>query len=96
MSEDTLPCWVYKNERHPDLYVYLAEEDGFHQLPAALRQRLGALQLVMRLELNPDRRLAREDAAEVMASLRSRGFHLQLPPNLSPALFAREASTGHA
>ena len=34
-----------------------------------------------RLELTPDRKLARENAAEVMQNLGARGFHLQFPPS---------------
>jgi uncharacterized protein YcgL (UPF0745 family) len=43
--------------------------------------------LVIELELNPDRQLAREDVTMVMSNLRTRGYHLQLPPNLQPELY---------
>jgi uncharacterized protein YcgL (UPF0745 family) len=31
--------------------------------------------------------LAREDVAQVLRNLRERGFHLQLPPKLTPDLY---------
>jgi len=73
-------CHVYKSRLRPDTYVYLAEKDRFEVLPEALRQRLGTLEAVMELELTPERRLARAEAAAVIEALRTRGCYLQLPP----------------
>lgn len=73
-------CHVYKSRTRPDTYVYLARKDGFDVLPEALRQRLGLLEPALEFDLTPDRRLARTDAATVIASLQVQGFHLQLPP----------------
>ena len=61
-------CMVYKSSRRPDTYVYVAEPDALSKLPDALRQGLGALDEVLRFELSPDRKLAREDARLVCAS----------------------------
>lgn len=73
-------CHVYKSRLRPDTYVYLARKDDFSVLPEALRQHLGALQVVLELELTPQRRLARVDTATLLRSLDERGFHVQLPP----------------
>lgn len=73
-------CHVYKSRTRPDTYIYLARKDGFDVLPAALRQRLGTLEPALEFDLTPQRRLARSDAATVIASLEAQGFHLQLPP----------------
>lgn len=75
-----MQCYVYRSERHADTYVYLRERDGFGVLPPALAERLGALEFALQFELTPGRRLAREDAAKVLTSLETAGFHLQLPP----------------
>jgi uncharacterized protein len=72
------------------MYLYLAQEDGFDRLPGPLRQRFGSPRLVMQLELEAGRRLARADVAQVMAALRGAGFYLQLPPELHPVLFDAE------
>jgi uncharacterized protein YcgL (UPF0745 family) len=68
-------------------YLYLAAEDGFDRVPQALLERFGEPRLVLELELNPQRRLAREDVNRVMTNLRERGYHLQMPPDLRPDLY---------
>jgi len=87
MAEDSLPCWVYRSPRKQEMYLYLAAEDAFDKVPAALLERFGEPILVIELELSMQRKLAREDVATVMTNLRDRGFHLQLPPQLEPALY---------
>ena len=90
MSEsklDSVRCWVYRSSNKDELYVYLKSKDGFEDLPEGLRRLLGKPQLVMDLELHPKRRLARVAVDQVMASLRTRGYYLQLPPELKPDLY---------
>ncbi len=87
MSDVMLPCWVYRSPRKQEMYLYLAEEDGFNKVPDALLEKFGQPILVIELELSPERKLAREDVNTVMANLRSQGFHLQLPPKLQPELY---------
>lgn len=84
---DRLPCWIYKSPRKNEMYLYLAKEDGFDELPEALMSRFGKPEFVMELELHEGRPLAREDVTKVMANLRERGFHLQMPPELDPDLY---------
>jgi uncharacterized protein len=73
-------AFVYKSLKKADTYVYLAARDGFARLPEPLRTQLGGLQFVLEVELTPERKLAREDAALVREHLAARGFHLQFPP----------------
>ena len=89
----TIPCcrrrfhframhaYVYKSQRRPDTYVYMAGRDDFSCLPAPLRAELGALKLVLEFELGPGRKLASEDPEVVRRNLAARGFHLQMPPS---------------
>lgn len=72
---------VYKSQKRADTYVFLAGRDDFSRLPELLRAQLGALSFVLEVELGPERKLARENAAEVMGNLAARGFHLQFPPS---------------
>lgn len=74
-------AYVYKSQRKADTYVYLARREDFGRLPEPLRTQLGPLSFVLAVELTPERRLAREDAAAVRANLAARGFHLQFPPS---------------
>jgi uncharacterized protein YcgL (UPF0745 family) len=87
MAEENLPCWVYRSALRQEMYLFLAEEDAFDRVPAELLERFGEPIPVIALELNAERQLAREDVTKVMANLRERGFHLQLPPQLAPQLY---------
>ena len=75
-----MQAYVYKSRHKSDTYVYLREREGFALLPEPLRSTLGPFDYVLELALKPERKLAREDAATVMANLAARGFHLQFPP----------------
>jgi len=86
-DRDNLPCWVYKSPRKDEMYLYVAHEEGFDALPEPLLQRFGPPIFVMALELHTGRNLAREDVLRVMANLREQGFHLQMPPELTPDLY---------
>lgn len=87
MSTENLPCWVYRSLRKQEMYLYLASEDGFDQVPEALLAHFGEPLLVIELELSPERKLAREDVELVMRNLRTHGYHLQMPPNLRPTVY---------
>lgn len=73
-------CWIYKDARRGEMYLYLAKEDGFEAAPKALMEKMGGLEFVMELELHPGRKLARADVSEVMKALDSKGYYFQLPP----------------
>jgi uncharacterized protein len=75
-----MKCAVYKSMRKADTYLFVAKRDDFSRLPDGLCEHLGRLELVMELELDAGRKLARADAGDVMARLQSDGFYLQLPP----------------
>ncbi len=73
-------CIVYKSSRRPETFVYVADPDALTRLPAALSQGLGPLAEVLRFELTPERKLAREDARLVCANIDQIGYHVQFPP----------------
>ena len=87
MSQQQLPCWIYRSPRKDEMYLYLQAEDDFETVPEALLKRFGTPVKVMELALSPERSLAREDVNKVMANLRSQGFHLQMPPKLQVDLY---------
>ena len=74
-------CAIYKGDRKVDTYLYIEREDDFSRVPDSLLQLLGELELVMTLELHPERTLARADPDQVREHLRSQGFYLQMPPD---------------
>lgn len=73
-------CTVYKCARQSDTYLFVASGTEPSSLPDALRELLGALDVVIEIELNAQRRLARASAPDVIASIEARGYYLQLPP----------------
>ena len=75
-----MQCIVFKSNRRPDTYVYVADQAALDKLPSALQQGLGKLDEVLRFELSPERKLAREDARLVCANIESIGYHVQFPP----------------
>jgi uncharacterized protein YcgL (UPF0745 family) len=77
-------CWIYKDRRRGETYLYLARRDDFKAAPDALLDALGALDFVMELELHPERPLARASVTHVMSSLEEQGYYLQLPPVDTP------------
>ncbi|BAW00050.1 uncharacterized protein YcgL (UPF0745 family) [Lysobacter enzymogenes] len=75
-----MQAYVYKSLRKADTYVFLSARDDFARVPEPVLQQLGSLQFVLEVELGPERKLARADAATVRENLAARGFHLQFPP----------------
>lgn len=75
-------CRIYRSERKAETYLYLAESLPFDELPERLRLHFGEPVFVMRLEIGPQSRLARVEAADVLRALAQDGYFLQLPPKL--------------
>lgn len=75
-----LTVWIYKGSRRAETYLYVPGEDDFQRVPEDLLAALGTLELVMQIELDEQRRLARVDAEEVMKSVSRVGYFLQLAP----------------
>ena len=80
-----MQCVVYRSAVRAYTYLYLRAGLEMEELPADLRKALGPLDKVMDLNLTPDRQLAQEDTATVLANLASQGWHLQLPPSDDPS-----------
>lgn len=74
-----MQCAIYKSLKKQDTYLYLATKDDFSRVPESLLKLIGEPVHVMDLDLSPERRLAREDTAEVLRNLQERGWHLQMP-----------------
>ena len=72
-------CFIYRCSLKPDMYIYLAEEDVFDNVPKEVFNSLGIVEFSMELDITPETRLAREDTETVIGNLKQHGFHLQLP-----------------
>ena len=73
-------CNVYKGSKKADTYLYVDKKEGTARVPQELLGLLGELELALTFVLTPERKLAREDPAAVVANIESEGYHLQLPP----------------
>jgi uncharacterized protein YcgL (UPF0745 family) len=78
-------CFIYKSLKKEDLYLYIDKKDDFSKVPEMLFNSFGKMAFVMDIELTPERKLAREDAGKVIASLKEKGFFVQMPPTRIPA-----------
>jgi uncharacterized protein YcgL (UPF0745 family) len=75
--------YIYKSSKKDELYLYLATKDDFSMIPQTLFDSMGKEPVfVMELALSPDRTLAREDVNAVMKNLETKGFHVQMPPQI--------------
>jgi Uncharacterized protein conserved in bacteria len=75
-----MQCFIYKSSKKDQLYLYLPQKDEFKDVPPVLMDTMGQPEFVMELELSPERKLARANAADVLAGLKEKGFYLQMPP----------------
>ena len=86
-------CHIYRSNLKLDTYLYLAVRDDFSAIPAELLRVFGTPEYSFSFKLEPDRRLAKEDAAEVLANLEKQGYHLQLQSDeLIEEMLARKAT----
>lgn len=81
-------CWIYRSVRNDEMYLYVTREDDFEAVPPALLKALGRTERVMDLDLHPQRPLARVDVLQVIAQLKTKGYFLQMPPRITPELYA--------
>ena len=87
-------CYIYRCNLKPDMYIYLAEEDNFDDIPKEIFNTFGIVEFSMELDISPDTKLARENISTVLDNLKEHGFHLQLPSNESVEdIMARIAAT---
>ena len=71
-------CHIYRSNRKFDTYLYLVEKDDFSVVPDDLLRVFGDPEFSFSFDLQPDRKLAREETGEVLENLQQQGYHLQL------------------
>lgn len=75
-----IDCSIYRSKRKPGMYVYLKAGADTGSLPEPLLRMAGSLEYAMDLQLDAQRKLAKEDVAVVMRNLEQQGYHVQMPP----------------
>ncbi|HQQ62311.1 MAG TPA: YcgL domain-containing protein [Pseudomonadales bacterium] len=79
-SDDKRLVEIFRAAREEGFYLYVDKKEGLQRVPPDLLARLGKLETAMLLMLEPDKKLARADAARVLQAIRDQGFYLQMPP----------------
>ncbi len=75
-------CFIYRSNRKIDTYLYIAKRDDFSDVPEDLLKVFGEPEYSFSFNLTSDRKLAKEDTAEVLENLKKQGYHLQLQDDL--------------
>ena len=86
--------FVYKSQRKPDTYLYLAKQESFDAVPEPVQAPLRPWQFVLEFELTEQRRLPRIDAAVLINNLSSLGCYLLFPANVLDPLIAGGVGDG--
>ena len=73
-------CYIYRSEKKADTYLYLDRPLDQAELAADLRVLFTPVVLAMELELDQKTRLGQENISKVLENLKTKGYHLQLPP----------------
>lgn len=72
---------VYRSPREAGLYLYVAREEALQRVPEELLRHFGKAEEAMSLDLDPQRKLARAKAGDVLRAIDEKGYYLQLPPS---------------
>ena len=80
-----MQCFIYKSSKKNELYLYIAKQDDFSNVPEAILKSIGPTEFVMQLDITPERVLAREKASDVLRGIEENGFFIQMPPTTHPA-----------
>ncbi len=84
---------IFRSCRKEEMYLYVEKAKGLADVPEPLLKQFGEARSVMTLLLDPGRKLARAEAAEVLEKIQEQGFYLQMPPT-AEELLRREGSRG--
>lgn len=84
---------VFRSSRKAESYLYVDKAKGLADVPEVLMAQFGEPQSVMTMMLEPGRKLARANAAKVLAKIEEQGYYLQLPPTAAE-LFKSDGNRG--
>ena len=84
---------IFRGSLKAEAYLYVDKAKGLADVPEVLLSQFGEPETVMTMLLDPQRKLARADATEVLAKIEEQGYYLQMPPTAAE-LLNREGSRG--
>ncbi|MCL4150734.1 UNVERIFIED_CONTAM: hypothetical protein GTU68_010583 [Idotea baltica] len=73
---------VYRSSEKEGMYVYMAEQTSLDTLPAPVMKQLGKPEKALEFDLKAQRSLPNADASEVLATIESQGFYVQMPADV--------------
>lgn len=73
-------CSVYKSTKKDEMYLYVDKREDLQRVPEPLLEMFGVPKQAMTLLITPEKKLARAEAADVLAQIREKGYYLQMPP----------------
>ena len=73
-------CYIYRSRKKTELYLFLAEENNFDEVPKTIMDSFGEPEKSMELEVTESMKFVRTDAKTLLNNLKQHGFHIQLPP----------------
>ena len=79
-----MKCAVYRSNKKDMTYLYLPEADDLSRVPDALMKLISPVERVFEFDLTPERKLAQEDAEEVLKQIEAQGWFLQMPQQEQP------------
>ena len=79
-------CEVFASSRKEEMYLFVDKAQGLADVPEALLARFGEPRSCMVITLEPDKKLGRADASEVLAAIEEQGVYLQMPPTVAELL----------
>ena len=91
MTDAMILCDAYKSAKKEETYLFVDKKTGLKEVPEALLKQFPNPELVTTFKLTPDRKMARVDAAKVLAAIRQQGYFLQMPPPKDAQLAAMSA-----
>jgi uncharacterized protein YcgL (UPF0745 family) len=72
-------CKIFKSNIRRDYYIFIPKEKDFEALPEGLRTDFGEPVFVMEIEVTPEKKLARNNAHQILQDIDDQGYHLQMP-----------------
>lgn len=71
---------AYKSPKTEELFLFIPQDKPLDDLPNELRVFFGEPKHVIDFELTAEKKLAREDANEVLKNIEQKGYFMQMPP----------------
>lgn len=79
-----MKCAVYRSNKKDLTYLYLPETADMSKVPESLLKLISPVERVLEFDLTAERKLAQENAVEVLKLLKEQGWFLQMPREDNP------------